>query len=224
MKKRKQSWRKDYKPLKLYKDDLAEMINIVKKRSESIESDFKKLIVICIDEFEIDDAAELDEIGKDTINYFRVSLMDFCLSLSKDSASLCVDDNQDTSLMGIANQFNEILRKRQRRLSFLFSKARFIIGVLVIFLIQFILGFFVAWKSAPFYWIIILAVISVCVVLKIVDIDSQYATIIMSNSGEVRSFFKRNKDKILTGAVAGSIVTVFLMMLLQWVLKLVKNK
>jgi len=225
MKKLNKEWERKYRPLKLYKDDLIDIINIAKEGYEKTNPDFHRHLVIQVDEFEIEETVDLDDIEKEVVNIFYVYL-NFSpvlrLRLEKYSASLLVTDDKDTWLMGVASKIDSILQKKQRRFSMLFSHARIGLIIFGMLLLLFCLYCLAAWNIIPSYPVLIIGVIHIYVMWKVGDIKPNYSTIIMSNSNEVPSFYKRHKDKILLTIVVSIIsssISVLGTLLVQWITK-----
>lgn len=223
MKKLRKKWERKYRPLKLYKDDLVDIINIAKEEYEKANSDAHRHIDIRVDEFEIEGTEDLDKIEKEVVNLFYIYL-NFSpvlrLSLENCSASLLVTDDKDTWLMGVASKIDSILQNRQRSFSFFFSNAR---PGLIIFVGLFFL--FCACILSLFtsaYLLIPIGILFISLIWWVEGIKPNYSTIIMSNSNEVRSLFRRNKDKILLSLLV-SIITGFVSvlgtLLVQWITK-----
>lgn len=214
MKKLKQSWQREYKPLRLFKNDLEDIVNIAKEYEQIDAEDWKKNITINAKNYELDNISELKEIREEFISdfYLNVGVSSLVLRLSEHSISLRVDDDRNMLLMGIAHKIDDILESRQRRFNFLFtySGRLFIFYLPSLILFGFFAGVLLAAKS--YFLSAFSAIASIYVAVKAPDISVRYATIILSYFSERPNFFKRNKDKIIVNAIT-AIVTVGLTIL-----------
>lgn len=224
MKKLQQAWRREYKPLKLFKDDLEAIVNIAKEYEAIDAKEWEKKVSITAEDYQLDNISELKEINKEIISdfYMSVGTSSLTLRLNKNSASLYVHDDKNTVLMGIANKIDDILQNRQRRFNFFFTYG----GHMMLFALPIMLlgvsltCLFLVLKL--YYLIPIVAIAGGYTGAKTESIPAQYSTIIMSHLSETPNFFKRNKDKILVGIVVGIIVCFFSVLgtlLVQWITK-----
>src|SRR6266700_2236179 len=103
---------KRYPVLRLFKDDLEEIVNVFKRHFTDIE--------IIADKYQLTDISEIDNIQKQKITYFSVKhhhhyheeqpyrseLLE--LDLTPGSAWLYLSNNTDTYLLGVASQIDMI--------------------------------------------------------------------------------------------------------------------
>lgn len=219
----KKTWKKKYKPLKLFKDDLEAIVNIAKEYEQSDVEKWQKKIEITAENYQLDNISELEKIKKEVISYFglNVGFSSLRLQLSKYSLSLEVGDDNDILLIGIATKIDSILQKRQRRFNFVFTYGgRLILCYLIVLLCGVLASVFFILKI--YYLLLICIIAAIYIVAKAEDVPSQCLTIIMSHSAETPNFFKRNKDKILVNTIVAIIVSflsVLGTLLFQWITK-----
>jgi uncharacterized membrane protein SpoIIM required for sporulation len=222
MEKIPQSWEKNYKPLKLFKDDIEEIVKII--TAGPAETD----IHIEVDEFRLDNPSELNEIKKDIIKELYIGVETFMLQLrlGRKNAHLWVGDKDNTMLMGIAIRIDEILRKRQRFLGYLSFGIR---PQLTYFFLGFPIGVFLFLSFArtshtPLFVLLLIAflIIGLGGIAYFLYFQHHFSTIRMFYSYEKPNFFKRNKDTILVNvivSIVSLVVGVFGTLLAQWITK-----
>src|SRR5579863_9032822 len=108
MKKVKQSYSKSYPALRLYKDDLEEIVSVFKSHFAEIK--------IVADEYELTEITDIDKIKKAKITNFSVSYNHhdqdpsrsglLSLDLKPGSAFLYLSDDAATYLRGVASQID----------------------------------------------------------------------------------------------------------------------
>lgn len=226
MEKIKESWRKEYKPVKLFKDDVEKIINIVDKEfRETATVSGDKDVTIVVDEFRLDNMEELSEIKAEVTNklYISADCSSLQLNLHGSGTTLYVHDKEDARLMGIASMIDEIIQEKQRRFfALVCTELRaFVISILASLLAGVFLVFAVFSRS-----FILTSLFVICLIMIVVDyachsyISRHFSTIEMAYSYERSNFFKRNRDTILVGVIV-SIVSLALgvlgTLLVQWV-------
>lgn len=213
MEKIKKSYSKEYPILRMFIDDLEQIVSIFKENYKDFE--------IKADVYKLEDISELSKINKQEIKNFSINTYTpyISLDISESSVSLYIEDKDNLKLRGIFSKIDAILN---RRISFLRILTSY-------------------WMQIPFHVIIwlnlylfpkeyyktirILLVILTLALLIIWFLWRQsislkkHSLIYLFNSQSKIGFFKRNKDKILLSifsAVVGSILTVGL----TWLIKL----
>lgn len=194
---------KNYTFLRLFKNDIIQIYNICKENCNEV--------TIVANDYKLDNIEELDKINDKVINEFETVCCNpnFKLTLTKDSATMSLDDINNIKLVGLGEKINEILSKRKSFLRFFASywtllTIPFIILILFCFItdnaknriISFLLILFIPLSGLG--WTIWMRVRRHCLVYL-----SDYPSII--------GFFKRNKDSILLlffGALIGTIFTL----------------
>ena len=227
MRKVRQYWEKRYWALRLFREDVEEILNIVTTAFEQAdaEGDWHNKVTVEVGDYELDNTQELAQIPEHTIGRFYVGVGGgrFRLSLAEDYAVLRIDDREDIVLFGVANRVNEILKKRQRLSGFLLTPYGF---GLVLF------GFPLLWVGLGFLFKLSnTAYILLGVVLAVAWIGAQwyyyyrikqFSTVHMYRSYEKPSFFKRKKDAILVAVIASMItfiLTIIGTLIVQWITK-----
>lgn len=116
MKEIQQVWRKSYKGLKLFRNDLETIINIAKEYEQSDKSDLYRKIHIVVGDFLLDDVSELKEIKEKVVSSFSLNTQgsSLLLNIDKHLSYLRVDDNKNNLLIGIAQRIDDVLQTRQR--------------------------------------------------------------------------------------------------------------
>lgn len=111
-------WERGYNGLKLYKDDLEALIEAA--TSERDQSKLTEKATIGVGEYALDTASEVSELPGETADQLTIAIgLDRVrLHLGPDYTLLCVNDPDDTEMMGIAGKMDAILQKRERKLSF----------------------------------------------------------------------------------------------------------
>src|SRR6266516_905605 len=126
---------KRYRIVRLFKDDLDELLHIFNSMCERTK--------IVIDGYELSDISQLINIKKQRITDFSLSghlddphqSASLSLSLTSKKASLYLSDNTNTILLGIASQIECILSRRKSiSRFFVHSKVRTIGSVIFYFL------------------------------------------------------------------------------------------
>lgn len=203
---------KDFKYVRLFKDDLKEI-------SEILKSCFKR-IVIYIDDYELDDISEIDNIKKEAVNRLNIRTgydsmgfdMPIWIVALSNSIKLTVSNGDDLKLRGVASKIEEILDKRiDRKLKYLTSFFHYLVLFVYIYYL-FKLGFSLMMLVAPMSFIFLL----------IVDLFFlQRPVIYLFDSNSKVSFFKRKKDEISL-LILGTIIGYVLNILIEFFKK--KNK
>jgi hypothetical protein len=240
MEKVQKSYRKTYPMLRLFKDDVKQIVNLVEKSHKDAE--------IIIDEYKIEDGSEIDKISKQITTKFYIQFFQryhdenpyrtemLTLDLTNDNASLRVSNENDTYLRGIASQIDSILSGRKRKIiNFLFSVP---IIILIAFLISLpaaiILSLPWSFNKQPSLAISLTLIVILLIILAILwfiwafNIEfKKHVVIYLINSNERSSFFSRNRDeipKMVLSALIGSIITILLggiSFLINWLVHLI---
>lgn len=231
MKKVRQSWEKRYWAVRLFREDVEEILNIVTTTFEQADAkedweDWENKVRIQVGGFELDNTDELAQIPEDTVGRFYIGVGGgrFRLSLSEESAVLEINDREDVVLFGVANRVNEILKKRRRLSGFLLTP--YWLGLVLFgFPLLYVVGLGFLFKLSK------TADILLGGVLAVAWIGAQWyyyygikhlSTIHMYHSYEKPSFFKRKKDAILVAVIASVItfiLTIIGTLVVQWITK-----
>ncbi len=192
MKKVKKTYSKDYPVLRLYKDDLEEIVGIFKSHFTEIE--------IVADEYELTELADIDNIKKPKITHFKVDHYHHYdqekptrsellrLELTHYRARLYLSNNADTYLLGVASQLDALLSKKKSSLGFLTSIRAIQISLAIyipLYIILFIMGLSnrFAQSILPPSLLIIISIIGVCWTIFLSQIKTKnYCVISLINS------------------------------------------
>lgn len=129
MKKIKRDYQERYPFVRLYKNDVDDLIAIFAKHCKEVE--------LKADEYELTDASELNNIGKQMITELTIGgrleghsyFDDIHLWLSKQTAHLRIDDGANITYLGMASQIRSILRRRAKIRALLASFKAFTIFI-----------------------------------------------------------------------------------------------
>jgi hypothetical protein len=114
MKKIKRDYQENYPFVRLYKNDLDDLIAVFEKNCKKVE--------LRADEYELTDASQLNNIGKQLITELTIGgqieersyFNDIRLRLSKQNAYLRIEDDTNITYLGMASQIRSILRRRAK--------------------------------------------------------------------------------------------------------------
>jgi len=215
-------WRRRYKGLKLYKDDLDALIKAA--ISERDQSDLRKKATIRVGEYVLDTASEVSELPGETADQLTIAIgRGLWLNLGPGFTYLQVTDTDDTEMMAIAGKMDAILHKRESNLSFACDIALFslphVVGMLFGFMIMMwgLIGSHGVWQTTLWGSTGALMIISSALLTRCRKV--RCVRIILSYSHEQDSFFKRNKDAILVNLISGSagvVLGIVGTLLVQW--------
>ncbi len=222
MKKVKKPYVKRYPALRLYIDDLEEIVGIFKSHFTDIK--------IVADEYELTDIADINNIKKPLITDFSVSYNQhnqdpsrsglLSLDLKPDHASIYLSDSEATYLCGVASQIDALLLRKKSVAGFMASHRliRFSLIVYIPFMIALLLlsfiYHFVLWNILLFILTMIYLVWSN---YTISIIDNRYCIIFLVNSNNKNNYFSRNKDQLISAfiniffLILGSVLTYLVM-------------
>src|SRR5947209_7075216 len=114
MKKIKRDYQESYPFVRLYKNDLDDLIAIFEKNCKEVE--------LKADEYELTDASQLNNIGKQMITELTINgrleehsyFDNIRLQLSKRNAYLRIEDDTNITYLGMTSQIKSILRRRAK--------------------------------------------------------------------------------------------------------------
>lgn len=199
MKKVTRPWENRYRHLKLYKNDVEEIINFV---HTELATDAR----IEIDEFILEDVRQLNEIEKETVHKLSISAggISFRMHFGPTIAYLEIYDENDNQLRGVASRIDAILREKQGLLSLIFcgSKAWILTATLGLCTGIFLPLAFLS--KVRIYSIILFMALAIAWILYFIFVRyfATHTTIIhMCYPSEKQNFFKRKKDDILVGVI-----------------------
>lgn len=165
------SHRRKFSPIRLYKEDLIEMIRLVK--------DHYKYVEIHLANKKMSDESAIDtvkaNIKKDFTDNFSIkgsdnewmSLSKIYLDLSRYGADITVNDKKDTYSIGVLYQLAEIISKRENKLDKLLNNLRiFALVIFALFLLYVPLIIFKNELMSYNFWIYIF-LISIPIILII---------------------------------------------------------
>lgn len=208
----KKEYDKEFGPVRLFKEDLIDIIILFKKSY--------KFIKITIDEYKIQDESSLDlvisKINKDSTNELYIGGSDrdygndIYLRLGKHSASITVIDQKDSKSRGVLDQVAIIISKRENKiLKFIGNFKVLGLTTFVVILIS-ILNFFNDYLGNI---TLILGFIPLIMVLISFYLTyNKHSLIYFFNSKEKNNFWKKNAETIMVSVLAtiigGSIVGI----------------
>ncbi len=220
MKEVKKPFIKRYPVLRLFKDDLEEIVNLFKRHFTEIE--------IVADKYQLTDFSELDKIPKQKITYFlvkhhhhyreeepyRSELLE--LELTPDRVWIYLSNAADTYLLGVASQIDMILSRKKCIQGFFSSPRIYFPGIFILFVLSNILNF-LPWKFSDhsLQSILFVSISSIPLVLNIVwfiwlwyTINKKHTLVYLINSTSRTNFLSRNRDQIILALTVGIISTV----------------
>ncbi len=240
MEKVRRAYSKFYPVLRLYLDDIEELIQLFKKYYNEVS--------IVIDDYIINDNVTISDIKKEAVSSFSIQSHPYydkdskvlrgriTLELTQSYALLRIANDTDPFLLGIASQIDTVLMRRKSRLD-LFTSAKtvsriaLVAGVLSMALG--LIGIFIsrAYLSKPFSMADFMAGL-LCMTIGLGTFviwstwaynvrNKRYCLIYLTAYHAKSNFFKRQKEQIfllLIGAVIGSVVTV----LVNWLAGLIR--
>jgi hypothetical protein len=240
MEKVQKTYHKNYPMLRLFKDDVKQIVDLIKKNHKDAE--------IIIDEYKVEDISEIDKVPKQKTTKFYIQFFQkyrdenpyrsemLTLDLTNDNASLRVSNENDTYLRGIASQIDSILSRRERRtINFLFSTPIIVlITSLILLPAATILGLPWSFSKQTSLAISLTLIIILIIILAILWLIwavnkkfKKYVVIYLISSNERSRFFSRNRDeipKMVLSALIGSVVTILIggiSFLINWLVHII---
>jgi hypothetical protein len=196
-------------PLKLFVDDIDEIIHIISEISENIQ--------IRSENYELDNASDLLNLDVDTINHLEVESNNPYISaeFSRSGARLYISTD-DASSRGILEKIRQICFKRRRRFASFVVKiwpsyVFVFIGVILMGISEINRVYF------PLGLLAFLVYIFLAIANYIVDLR-RYSIIVISKSTEHPNFLMRNSDEIIIGvgsAIIGGLIVLAITMLVN---------
>ncbi len=216
MKKIKRDYQENYPFVRLYKNDLDDLVAVFEKNCTKVE--------LKADEYELADASQLNNIRKQMITELAIdgrleehSYFDAIrLRLSKQYAFLRLEDDANITYSGMASQVRSILRRRAKIRVFLAS-----FKTLIIFMaLSLILNAIDIFTSHINIQIDTLSVIS-SVILLIYAVwffyirTARVSVIFLVNEDNRPNFFRKYRDQILLNMIS-AISGAALALLVAW--------
>ncbi len=215
-----------FKPVKIYYNDLENILQIYETVNNNIGSDY---LEISTNDYYFSDLSEIKKSYESKkINYLHIKCQRISLYLEETECKLYIDDIDDIQLIGAAEKIKKLLKKHESKFySLLINKPISNIlpalsGVIITILITFIIKS----EMKLFFSVILSVYIFGVVIYQIFYYKTyfrEYSTIYLINKEEKDSFFKRKKDDIiliiistLFGGVFGSIITLIITKLIKW--------
>ena len=208
MKKIVKSYCEIIKPVKLYLDDLTEIVEILKGACEEV--------CIQIEDVQLDDLDEISSLRKEVIFDISVRGYEPYVSVEMKPHTIHLYIQEDTpESRGLLEKVKTVLL-RCRRFTLFLDNAPYIFGTLL----GFSIGIFVILKERPMVFGILNLALFMAVVLSFKFVFNEklkhYTTVVLKYKIETPGFFKRNKDRILLALISasiGAIVTYILTLL-----------
>jgi len=200
------------RPVKLYLDDLEQIVSILKVESNEVK--------IETDEYKYESLEELVGNRKETIYELKLGSgrsvwSPVKLSLDKYFVELFISEDEPR-LRGLFEKIKEILVKRERvyrrLVSPIFSLIFSVFSLTIIIVNKFLYP--LPLIILPFLYFIIIpsaTTISLIIVVWLNMEKGKYSIIVLKHRSDQVSFWKRNKDQVLLliiGTVIGAVITV----------------
>ncbi len=215
MKKIKREYQERYPIIRLYKNDVDDLIAVFEKSCQKIE--------LKADEYELTDASQLNNIGKQMITELTIdgrleerSFFDnIRLTLSKQNASLRIDDGANITYSGMATQIRSILHRRAKIRVFLVSFKTFTIFLALNLIISAII--FVNRINILFNVLSLVALIILLIYFAwfLYIKTARVSVIFLVNEDKRPNFFTRNRDQIFLNMIS-AIFGAALALLVAW--------
>ena len=182
----------NFKPMKLYYDDIEEIYNIFKEQKEDIK--------IEADQYELDKLSEIFTIKKNYFTNLKISIYNPYVSLEFSATSIRLYASDDTPLQrGIFEKLKACIIKKER---FLLSK---LLTYKAFFIYLFIMSSLSFWNDK--YITLTLGIGGMISYFAVVYYSlKRYSEIIPLKRNEKLNIFQRNKDQIFSAIVGGLIV------------------
>ena len=208
---------KRYQALRLYKNDLEEIVSIFERNSQENK--------IVVDKYELTSISDIDKIKRKTVTKFSINHHHYTqeklyrsvsLDLDRDHAMLYVSNDADTNLLGIASQIDTFLLKKKNVAGFLTSPIVAVLGTAIPAILFFVFSS-ISWKysdhslnsvllmTLTFTWPIVAIVWTVWTAYVR---SRKYTLIYLMDSTSKTSFFSRNKDQIILALTVGILTAV----------------
>lgn len=197
MKKREQSLSQEFKPMKLYYEDLEEIYDVFKEHPGEVKFD--------ADTYELENLNEVLDIKKDDFTDFKIYAHNPYVSLdfSKNSIRLYISD--DTPFQrGLFEKLKTVLKKKERYfISSLFSYYAYALLIVVMSTLSYWENRYITYSigaSAAFFY-----------ALYTMYVFKWRSIIVPSHRSSRPNFLQRNKDQIILviiSAIIGGLVSL----------------
>jgi hypothetical protein len=202
MKKLIRSYSVHPKPVRLYLDDLEEIVNIMKESCEQVD--------IEVGEYHLDSVDELPKMSQEVFHQMEISSPDPYFSLDLDPSGIRLVIARDTpSSRGILEKVNAVLVRRGRWFAPLLNTPMFVVALAMLFVLIFVPLLFGFSPGPSITYQVLLNVAWFGVFLYVAyNCVKNFTTIVARRRIESPAFFKRNADKIIVGVVTSIITTL----------------
>ncbi|MDD5038394.1 MAG: hypothetical protein PHN78_03660 [Dehalococcoidales bacterium] len=206
---------KELPPVKLYLDDLKAICDTLAQKAKTIDIS----VDTGIEEYKVEDIEQLKKLETKKIHELSIKCSDPYITIEFKPGWVKIYFGEDSTYnRGILSEIEDILQRRK-----VFG-GRFLTSFWASFLVGGLIGgSFIGMlvTSKTYVWLFLaLELISILLMTFLWKFTfSGYSTIVLSESKEEISFWKRNRDQILVALIAatvGSLVTV----LVLWIVKL----
>lgn len=216
MKKIRREYRERYPIVRLYNNDVDDLIAVFEKSCKKIE--------LKADEFELTDASQLNNIKKQMITELTIdgrleerSFFDnIRLTLSKQNAYLTINDGANITYSGMATQIKSILLRRAKIRAFLASYSTFIIFMMLSIILSAVYIFTgrINIQINILTWVA--SVITLIYAVWFLYIKTARVSVIfLVNEDKMPNFFRRNRDQIFLNMIS-AIFGAALALLVAW--------
>lgn len=203
MKERPKSIYKDLPPIKLYLDDVREIYEILKEHCATV--------VILTDRYELNDVDTLKNIEVDSLNQLTIQGSNPYVSVEfkEGNAHIYMQEDSITN-RGILSKIDDALKRCKRSIARLFVGWQFYaFSLFTVMIANVLIGTFVrGWVMISLIICMVVLYLGLLVYASTLD-TKKYSTIVLTERRGEKSFFTRNKDRILVGTIT-AIVTAIL--------------
>ncbi len=193
----------------IFKEDLEQLAELFSDNFNEIE--------IEADGFKLANISEINELKKDIITDFKIGGRDkdthtneMSIDISRKSGYIYITSYNDTKCIGVKNKIDEILIRRRKLINIIDSKWIFILPALINFILFYILGSSKNYDLGNYIaYSLLIILISFLLIITLIAIPFFITNAIhLKYSHEKPSFYKRNKDNIIVGAICAMFGTV----------------
>jgi hypothetical protein len=208
--------------VKLFKEDLEYLTNTIIHNFD--------YVVIYADEYELENFAELNDIKKDKISFYKINAYDkgnnfnelkMTVSIHKDRIHIDISDYNELKCKAIENIINDLIDNRKLIFNIIGSGYIYFTSILILGLLAILVKEPLFIKTINIYYITILGI-----TLIILAIISYYIRFNLKNiiilQKQRYGFYRRNKDKIIVGIIVAfiaSLITVLISYLISLKIK-----
>jgi len=211
MKRVKSTYVESLGPVKLFLNDVEEIVSILREVSATVD--------IRTDEYSMESVEELKKLDVDCIHELTIQCREPYVSLELDRYRIWLYIAEDTPVSrGLFEKVKEVLVRRRRRLARILRNPSLIWVPLGLLIYPIVIGLRLSNWSLLALGLFLL--ISICIWGRWAWVArfERYSTIVLRRQSEHKSFWERNKDQLLLSvisAIIGGVITYVFTILLR---------